>query len=67
MRGRGGEGQCSKMTITSIAHTPMYIVNHQEEVKELILERNDIRENAAHKHYMIKYKIAMHTHNAIAM
>ena len=38
MGGRGGEGQCSKMTITNIAHTPMYIVNRQEEVKEPILE-----------------------------
>ena len=66
MGGRGGEGQCSKMTITSIAHTHMHIVNHQEEVKEPILEMT-LGKNAAHKHYMIKYKIAMHTHNAIAM
>ena len=54
------------MTITSIAHAPMYIVNRQEEVKEPILEMT-LGKNAVHKHYMIKYKIAMHTHNAIAM
>ena len=65
MRGRGGEGQCSKMTITSIAHTLMYIVNCQE-LKEPILEMT-LGKNVAHKHYVIKYKIAMHTHNAIAM
>ena len=48
------------MTITSIAHTHMYIVNRQEEVKEPILEMT-LGKNAAHKHYMIKYKIAMDT------
>ena len=66
MGGRGGEVHCSKVTITSIVHAPMYIVNRQEEVKEPILEMT-LGKNAAHKHYMIKYNIAMHTHNAIAM
>ena len=54
------------MTINSIAHAPMYIVNRQEEVKEPIIEMT-LGKNAVHKHYMIKYKIAMHTHNVIAM